>query len=142
MNKLLTHSIQIRPRFNEVDSMGYVYHANYITYFHQARTELLRTLGLHDKRLEEHGVLLPIIEAQAKYKIPVGYDENITVTAQIKELPKTRLTCWFEVRNEQLKIVCSGHTTVVFVNVESRKPMRVPAFFCKALTEGEPEIQG
>lgn len=118
--------------------MGYVYHANYISYFHQARTELLRTLGLHDKKLEEHGILLPVIEANIRYKIPARYDEELWVTASIHELPESRLTCLFQVKNKQLKTVCSGHTTVVFVNVESRKPLRAPAFFCKILAESEP----
>ena len=53
MKKLIENTIQLRPRYGEVDQMGYVYHANYVSYCHQARTELLRRLNIDDKTLEK-----------------------------------------------------------------------------------------
>lgn len=130
---MLVKTIEIRPRFDEVDTMGYVYHANYISYFHQARTELMRTLGWSDKSLEQKGILMPVIEVKVNYKKPAGYDEPLYVSAQLKEIPETRVTYLFEVKNEQYEIVCCGHTIVVFVDKESRKPLWAPAFLCDAL---------
>lgn len=43
---MITDEIQLRPRYGEVDQMGYVYHANYVSYCHQARSELLRKMGI------------------------------------------------------------------------------------------------
>jgi len=42
---LTEHQIEIRVRYNETDSMGFVHHANYFTYFELGRTELLRASG-------------------------------------------------------------------------------------------------
>lgn len=67
---MIKDEIQIRPRYGEVDQMGYVYHANYVSYCHQARTELLRKLGVHDRVLEEKNVMLPVISFEIKYKKP------------------------------------------------------------------------
>ncbi|GAL66792.1 acyl-CoA thioesterase [Jejuia pallidilutea] len=39
---MITDVFKLRPRYGEVDQMGYVYHANYVSYCHQARNELLR----------------------------------------------------------------------------------------------------
>ena len=42
---MLTGEIQIRVRYAETDRMGLLHHANYLVYFEQGRTELLRGLG-------------------------------------------------------------------------------------------------
>ncbi|NJO87671.1 MAG: hypothetical protein HC831_00930 [Chloroflexia bacterium] len=65
---IIADEIQLRPRYGEVDQMGYVYHANYVAYCHLARTELLRKLGVNDSVLEEKKVMLPVISFEINYK--------------------------------------------------------------------------
>ncbi|MFT5011275.1 MAG: acyl-CoA thioester hydrolase, partial [Pseudomonadales bacterium] len=55
------HTINIRVRYAETDKMGYVYYGNYATYFEVGRVELLRSLGVSYRKLEEKGVLLPVV---------------------------------------------------------------------------------
>ncbi|MGD2034041.1 MAG: hotdog domain-containing protein, partial [Bacteroidales bacterium] len=71
---MLKDEIFIRPRYGEVDKMGYVYHANYVCYFHQARTELLRKYGISDSVLEKNNIILPVISMGLKYYKPAYYD--------------------------------------------------------------------
>lgn len=130
---MITHKIQIRPRYGEVDQMGYVYHANYVTYFHQARTELLRTMGVNDKVLEDNNIMMPVIETNIKYKNPAHYDELLTITTKITTLPTIRFLFEFEIINENDKIICVGTSTVVFVDAKNRKPMKVPEIIKNAL---------
>ena len=54
---LTEHQIEIRVRYNETDSMGFVHHANYFTYFELGRAELLRASGGNYRRMEESGLL-------------------------------------------------------------------------------------
>ncbi len=75
---MITDEIQLRPRYGEVDRMGYVYHANYVSYCHQARTELLRKHGINDKVLEENKVMLPVISFEIKYLKPAHYDDLLS----------------------------------------------------------------
>jgi acyl-CoA thioester hydrolase len=128
MENIITHSIQIRPRYNEVDPMGYVYHGNYIAFFHQARTELMRQYGLEDSIIEKQGIMMPVTEAQVKYHQPSFYDENLTIKVSLSEIKPFRLFFTFKVYNNKGKLNTSGKTTVVFVDAETRKPMKVPAF--------------
>lgn len=123
----------IRPRYDEVDQMGYVYHGNYVSYCHQARTELLRSFGVNDKVLEDHGIMMPVIEMNLKYLKPSGYDKELKVRTSISDLPSTRLHFEFVFENEQGEKVCKANTTLVFVDKESRKPKRVPELFINAL---------
>ncbi|WP_321287159.1 thioesterase family protein [uncultured Sunxiuqinia sp.] len=133
MKKLIENTIQLRPRYGEVDQMGYVYHASYVSYCHQARTELLRELNIDDKTLEENYIMLPVISMNLKYHKPAGYDELLTIKTSIPEMPATRFSFHFEIRNEHDELICSADSTTVFVNSTSRKPMKAPPIIIEAI---------
>ena len=130
---MITDELQLRPRYGEVDKMGYVYHANYVSYCHQARTELLRKIGIHDSLLEANNVMLPVISFEINYKKPAHYDELLTIKTTIREMPEVRLNFDFEVRNEEGVLLTTAKSTVVFVNSNNRFPMGAPDFVEKAL---------
>ncbi len=125
---MIKGEITLRPRYGEVDQMGYVYHGNYVNYFHQARTELMREMRIEDSKLEAQQVMMPVISMNLQYHRPAGYDELLTIHTIIAEEPITRLNFQFEARNEQNQLVCSANSTVVFVDSKTRKPMRIPEF--------------
>ncbi len=124
---------QVRPRYSDVDQMGYVYHANHVSFCHQARTELLRKLGIHDAMLEDKGVMLPVISFDIKYKTPAKYDELITITTKVEQMPCARFAFKFELRNEEKVLVSKAKSEVVFVDKSTRKPMVVPPFIKEVL---------
>lgn len=132
---MIVGEYKIRPRYDEVDQMGYVYHANHVSYCHQARTELLRNYGINDAVLENKGYMLPVIAFNIKYKVPAVYDEILTVKTTIKKMPKIRMCFCFEIFNEAGKLVSRGDSEVVFVDKETRAPMQVPDFVTEILTE-------
>lgn len=125
---MITDLFKLRTRYGEVDKMGYVYHVNYVTYYHQARNELLRKLGLDEIQLEKNQIILPVISFDIKYKKPTHFDELITIKTMIKEMPKVRFSFEFEIRNEQNILLNTAKTTVVFVDSESRLPINIPRF--------------
>ena len=124
--KTLTHEIYLRPRYGEVDRMGYVYHSNHVCYCHLARTELLRRFGLHDKKLEENNIMLPVLSFNIDYKKPAFYDELLTIRTIIKKIPRTRLLFEFEIINERKELIGTANSSVVFINASSRKPIKTP----------------
>ncbi len=130
---MITDQIEFRPRYNEVDKMGYVYHANYVSYCHQARTELLRSFGINDSALEANNVMVPVISFAIDYKKPACYDEVLTVKTSIEEIPKVRFNFNFEIINEQNFMVCKAKSTIVFVDSKTRVPRIVPDFVRDAL---------
>lgn len=125
---MLTDIFKLRPRYGEVDQMGYVYHGNYATYCHQARTELLRKLGINDYELEKKQLMLPVISFEIIYKNPAHYDELLIIKTIIKEVPKIRFNFEFEIRNEENTLLSKAKSTVVFVDSESRVPKSTPNF--------------
>src|ERR1700677_4305217 len=71
---------QVRVRYAETDQMGIVYYANYLVWFEIGRVELLRSLGLAYSQLEtDHQCILPVVEANCRYKSPARYDDEILI---------------------------------------------------------------
>jgi len=123
----------LKPRYNEVDQMGYVYHANYVTYCHTARTELMRKYQLHDAYIEEQEIMMPVIEMNLKYKNPAHYDETLEIKTKVLLNSSIRLSFSFEIKTEE-KLICIASTTIVFVDKSTRKPMKIPQFVKNKLT--------
>src|ERR1700733_11472106 len=79
-----THGeITIRVRYAETDRMGLLHHANYLVYFEQGRTELLRSLGMAYKDLEDQGYLLVLTRVQVRYRSPARYDDLLTLKTSV-----------------------------------------------------------
>jgi acyl-CoA thioester hydrolase len=73
---------EVRVRYAETDQMGVVYYANYLVWFEIGRVEVLRTLGLTYGQLEkEHDCILPVVEANCRYRSPARYDDRILIEA-------------------------------------------------------------
>jgi acyl-CoA thioester hydrolase len=130
---MITDEIQIRPRYGEVDQMGYVYHANYVSYCHQARTELLRKYGVDDQILDENNIMLPVINFQINYKKPSHYDELLTIRTTIKKLPEVRFEFEFEIINQKGELISTASSTIAFIDKNTRIPMRAPKIVIQPL---------
>jgi len=123
---MYTSETSVRVRYAETDQMGYVYYGNYAMYYEVARVESLRQLGLTYKELEAMGVMMPVLENHTKFKAPALYDELLRIRTTIKEKPNMRITFFYEIYNEQNKLINEGETQLVFINMKSNRPCRVP----------------
>lgn len=118
---------KIRVRYAETDQMGYVYYGNYAVYFEVARVEALRQLGISYKKLEEEGIMLPVVNYSVNFLKPAFYDEELTIRTFIKELPMARIKFYYVVKNEKMENVCTAETTLVFINKKNNRPCAAPA---------------
>jgi len=110
-----TGEIQIRVRYAETDRMGLLHHANYLVYFEQARTELLRTRGVAYKDLEDQGYFLVIVKAEVKYKSPAHYDDVLTIRTTVTRTTPIRLEHRYEVFRGGA-LICEGASTLACVD--------------------------
>ncbi len=120
--------IQIRVRYGETDQMGVVYHGNYPLYLEMGRIEWLRKLGISYKKMEEDGVLLPVVSLQVNYKRSMGYDDLITVKTRLKNRPTAKIEFEYEITNENGEILTTANTVLVFLNKETNRPMKAPQY--------------
>lgn len=118
--------VQVRVRYAETDQMGYVYYGNYATYYEVARVEAFRTLGFPYKKLEDMGIGMPVLSLNIKYHQPAKYDDLLTIKVSIPEKPRARIKFCYEVTNEAGKLINTGETELVFINMENGRPTRLP----------------
>ncbi len=123
---MLQFNALIRVRYGETDKMGYVYYGNYAQYFEVARVELLRSLGVSYKGLEDNGVMLPVSHMDIKYIKPAFYDDLLTIKVFVEELPKVKIKFRYETYNEKEVLLNIAETTLVFVDMEIGKPIKCP----------------
>jgi acyl-CoA thioester hydrolase len=126
---------QVRVRYGESDRMGYAYYGYYPLYYEVGRTEMMRSLGLAYKEMEDNGIILPVISLQTNYLAPAYYDDLLTVKTMLKEMPCVRIRFDYEIYNEKGEKLNFGETTLVFTNAKTRKPRRPPEYFMKRLEE-------
>ncbi|MDR2862576.1 MAG: acyl-CoA thioesterase [Puniceicoccales bacterium] len=112
---MISASTEIRVRYAETDAMGIAYHGNYLPWFEVARVVLLDKIGLSYKKLEDDGFLLPVLEANLRYLAPARFDDILTVTVRMEELPRVRIRMDYTVHKEG-SLLTTGHTLHAFMN--------------------------
>ena len=130
-----TDKIQFRVRYGETDQMGFVYYGNYAQYFEMGRTEWLRKLGITYKKMEEDGIMLPVMNLNINYLKPAKYDDLLTLKTILIKIPSAKIEFSYEVFNEENELLTTANTTLVFVNMKTNKPTRAPEYVLKKLRD-------
>ena len=113
------HDATVRVRYAETDRMGLVHHANYLVYFEQGRTELLRANGLSYKSLEDQGFLLVLTKVEVRYRSPARYDDLLTIRTSVTRMTMVRIDHRYEVLRDGC-LIADGTTTLACVDPEGR----------------------
>ncbi|MGB0432183.1 MAG: acyl-CoA thioesterase [Bacteroidia bacterium] len=130
-----SNTLKIRVRYGECDQMGYLHHSNYARYYEAARVELMRNLGFSYAKMENDGIIMPVLNVNSKFIKPILYDELVNVICIIDEVPKTRMKLRYEVYNELGHKVNEGSTDLCFVDAKSRRPIRCPEYVFNLITK-------
>jgi acyl-CoA thioester hydrolase len=116
--------VSIRVRYAETDRMGLLHHANYLVFFEQARTELLRAMGMTYKDLEDQGYLLVITRFEIKYKKPARYDDLLTIRTFVERTTMVRIDHRYEVHCDG-NLLAEAWSTLACIDREGR-PQALP----------------
>jgi acyl-CoA thioester hydrolase len=130
---MFTTKTTYRIRYADTDQMGVVYYGNYPRFYEIGRSEMIRDLGYTYKELEETGVFMPVASVNAKYRMPLYYDELITIETSIKKMPQARMVFFHSIYNSKNELVHTAEVTLVFLSKETNRPVRVPQYMISAL---------
>ncbi len=133
LNGKFSYVYKVRVRYADVDKMGIVYNGNYLRYFEIGRTELMRSLGLPYKLVEEMGYLLPLIEAKIQWLGSAKYDDELeihTAHAPVFDAPRIVFEYSIVCRGKE---IAKGYTIHTFVRASDFKPVKPPSFFVEKL---------
>ncbi|MBT8305134.1 MAG: acyl-CoA thioesterase [Bacteroidia bacterium] len=128
-----SHEIKIRIRYGETDQMGVVYHGNYTQYLEMGRIEWLRNLGISYRKMEEDGIMLPVISLSLNFKKSARYDDVVNVKTQLKKMPTAKIEFDYEITNENGEILTTANTILAFIDMRTNRPIRAPKFILDSL---------
>ncbi|MBB6449199.1 acyl-CoA thioester hydrolase [Geomicrobium halophilum] len=118
--KIATTHVQVR--YAETDQMGVVHHSQYLIWCEIGRSDLIELLGFSYAKLEESGVLAPVIDVSLSYKRSVRYGETVRIDTWIDDYNGLRAVYGYEIYNEDNRLCVSGTTTHVIVDSQSFRP--------------------
>lgn len=128
------HTFEKRVRYGETDQMGYLYYGNYAAYYEIGRVEMLRSLGITYKDMEEkHGILMPVTNLDMRFVRPGRYDELLKIKTTLRKLPDRFIVFHVEIRNENDKLVNGGRVKLCFVDARSNRTITAPDFLLDKL---------
>lgn len=131
---MYSHEFKKRVRYGETDQMGYLYYGNYPQYYEIGRVEMLRSLGLTYKAMEEEqGILMPVVTMNIRYVRPAHYDELLTIRTTLRQLPERFITFHMELFNELGKLVNGANVKLCFVDAKSGKTIPAPELLVNQL---------
>ena len=115
-------------KYYETDQMAIVHHSNYIRWFEEARVYYLTQAGFPYSKMEELGVLTPVLSAECTYRKPVRFDETVVITPAVESYNGFRMAIVYKVTDQQGELRAEGRTTHCFVD-RDMKPVRVKRDF-------------
>ena len=68
-----------KANYYETDMMGVVHHSNHIRYFEESRIFFMRNIGCDVMEMEQKGIIIPNVDAYAKYHSPIRFDDEIEI---------------------------------------------------------------
>jgi acyl-CoA thioester hydrolase len=121
-------SLPIRVYYEDTDSGGLVYYANYLRFMERARTEWLRSLGFEQDVLRERdGLLFAVRRAELDYLRPARFNDLLWVTVGLSRSRGASLDFAQEVRREaDGTLCCRGLVRVACLNERTQRPQRIP----------------
>jgi acyl-CoA thioester hydrolase len=125
--------IRQKVRFEEVDSLGIVWHGRYASYFEDARVAFGEKYGIGYMDFYANGVVAPIKQMHFDYHRPLRFGDEMTIEAVLHWSEAARLNFEFTVRNSNDELSTTGYTIQMMLDLEENILVVLPPFYKKFL---------
>jgi len=119
---------KVRVYWEDTDAGGVVYHSRYLNFFERARTEWLRTLGVHQAKMaNEDNTIFVIRNMNIVFASAARLDDELEITVHSVETPGARMVFRQDMfRHSDQQLMASADVTAVCLKADSFKPTRMP----------------
>lgn len=127
---LLCEKTEITPRFSEVDSLGIVWHGNYLKYFEDGREAFGAKYKLGYLDIFNQGYVTPLVKVSLDYKKTLKYGEKAIVEVKYVDCDAAKITFkYLMLKSGTNEVVATGETVQVFLNEKNELHLTIPPFF-------------
>ena len=101
--------------------MAIIHHSNYIRWFEESRIDFMDKMGFSYKRMEDEGVIIPVLEVACQYKSMVRFGDTVVITPRISEYTGTRMTITYEIHDKATGVLrTTGSSKHCFMTKDNR----------------------
>ena len=130
MSKQFIYKVKIY--YEDTDSGGVVYYANYLKYLERARSEAIYSLGLtNTKLLKDYGSLIIVKSCNIEYKKPARFEDELEIITSVLTKTKTSFTMKQIIKKDE-ETISEADVKLVTVNKKG-KPVKIPEILEKFL---------
>ena len=130
MNSKLNHIHEYQIRFSEVDSLGMVWHGNYVKLLEDGRESFGREFGLSYWEIYKHGFITPIVKLNIDYKKSLRYGDEVLVQTSFVDCEAAKILFEYAIfRKSNNELVSTAETMQVFLNLKGELHLTLPDFF-------------
>lgn len=128
---MLNERFEQRVRFDEVDSLGIVWHGHYVKYLEDGREAWGRKYGLtYLGMYYGEGYAVPMVDLQMQFKKPLAYESTFVIETEYVPCDAAKLILKYTLYNEQNEIVLTAKSIQVFVSKEGNElQLSCPEFY-------------
>jgi acyl-CoA thioester hydrolase len=126
----LETSTEFQVRFSEVDSMGVVWHGNYLKFLEDGREDFGKKFGMGYLETFNTGFLIPLVNIECSYKKPLLYGETGIVITRFINSDAAKIIYEYSIYNKESKaLLCTAKTVQVFLDMNHELMLTPPAHF-------------
>ena len=119
------HHFALTVYFEDTDTAGIVYYANYLKFIERARSDMLRVAGIDQRAvLEAGGGVYAVAEVKIRYVRPARLGDDLLVVSKLEQVRAASLVIHQRVMRGT-ELLADAHVTAAFITPEGR-PQRQP----------------
>lgn len=129
MSKLLRDRTEVKVRFGEVDSMGIVWHGNYVKYIEEGRESFGKKYGISYLDIYANKVMAPVVNMNIDFKKQVQYGDILIVETEFIDKLAAKIVFQFKIfRKSDNMLVATAESTQVFIDLNREMLLYPPQF--------------
>ncbi len=110
-----------KAQYYETDQMGIIHHSNYIRWFEEARVFFLESIGYPYDRLEQEGILSPVLEINCQYLSMTAFGDSVEIKTYVKAFNGVRMTFGYEIYDAATgEIRAKGSSSHCFIDKQKK----------------------
>ena len=130
---ILNHQNTVRVYYEDTDSGGVVYHANYLKYAERSRTEMLRKYKIEQENLKKnYSIKFVVKDLFIEYFLAAKLDDLLIIQSSIIKISSAKIKMQQSIYNRK-KLLAKINITLGSINLEG-KPSRLPKFVLNILS--------
>lgn len=118
----------VRVYYEDTDTAGVVYYANYLKFMERARTEWLRAIGFEQDELRlEYGMIFAVSRVEIEYHLPARFNDALLASASLERKGRASIDFHQEImREKDGQLLCSGRIRIVCLDSQTLRPKPIP----------------